>query len=56
VWQHADSDNEPQQQPYSGAAARVSANSYLKRAKCLFGRAILESLGDAALPKPFARV
>lgn len=42
--------------PISQRSARVSANSYLKRAKCLFGRAILKSLGDAALPNPFASV
>jgi integrase len=37
--------------PVSQRSARVSANSYLKRAKCLFGRSILKHL-PFSLPEP----
>src|SRR5262249_37323973 len=37
--------------PISQRSARVSANSYLKRARCLFGRQILKHL-SLVLPEP----
>jgi integrase len=37
--------------PISQRSARISANSYLKRAKCLFGRSILKHL-SFSLPEP----
>jgi integrase len=43
--------------PISQRSARVSANSYLKRAKCLFGRSILKHLSfSLPEPLPFAGV
>jgi integrase len=43
--------------PISQRSARVSANSYLKRAKCLFGRSLLKHLSfSLPEPLPFAGV
>jgi integrase len=41
--------------PISQRSARISANSYLRRAKCLFSRQILKALGGL-IPNPFTDV